>query len=122
MMVHPFLFLFPIVLFPIKHLAVDVPLVVFGEIITFPSLLAGPLLGWVCPERIRLRQAKRKECKACHVERTVVGVPVSHIRMRTHKANGEETAFVVVLAECLGAFERILHLSVEHAVGHSCDG
>gem|GEM_PF-4330015 len=54
----PMLLLFSMqVLFPIQFLAVDVPLVVFRKVITFPSLLAGPFLGRVSPERVCVWQS-----------------------------------------------------------------
>src|SRR5574344_151928 len=75
---------------------VDVPFVVFGEIVALPGLLARPLLRGISPEGIGSEQAERHERQRSHVETTVIGVPVGHIGVIAHKSYREETIGIEV--------------------------
>ena len=84
---------------------------VFGEIVALPSLLRGPFLRSIGPEGVVGGQSERHEGERCHIERAVVGVPVSHVGMRTYEAYGE----VAVVGEVR------LALTLEHTLHDSRD-
>ena len=84
---------------------------ILRELLIAPCLHLGPRLSCICPEWVIGRQAERHEGESCHVERTIIGVPVGYILLAVSTEADREIALLIEVV-----------LLVEHAMEHLGEG